>query len=112
MLLKFDPNKKDNIIKDRIKSMLDKVKRTGTSQDREEWATYSNPSTYKGFACIIVRIPKKGFGYRYKALAKEIQPNIIGGNVISLETPYAKNLHNAGKLLYHYIDLVRKKNAV
>ena len=109
-LLKFDPNKKENIIKDRIRSMIDKVKRTGTSQDREEWVTYSNESVYRGFACMVARFPIKGFGYRYKGMAKEITGSVTPEgkvSVITFETPYAKTVQDAGKLLYKYIDAVR-----
>lgn len=109
MLLKFGPNKTKNIIKDRILSMLDKVKRYGTSQDSEEFVVYSNSSTYRGFACLIARTPKKGFGYLYKGLGRELYPVVDGGHIINLETGYAKNKHDAGKLLYNYVDLVREK---
>jgi hypothetical protein len=106
-LIKIDPNSTDNQIKERIRSMMDKVKRTGTSQDKTEWVTYSNHSTYKGFVCMIARVPKKGYGYRYKGIARPIAET---EPIKELETMYTKTIMKAGKELYHYIDLLRDVN--
>jgi hypothetical protein len=103
-LIKIDPNSTDNQIKERIRSMMDKVVRTGTSQDKGEWVTYSNHSTYKGFVCMIARVPVKGFGYRYKGLAKPIEET---DQIKEVSTMYTKTIMKAGKELYHYIDLLR-----
>ena len=123
MLFKFDPNKPGNIQRERTRAVVDKVLTTGTSVDPEERPSYSNHTTYKGFACVIVKIPKRvkypvvgdteSFSnqilYRYKGIAKEIEPDIIGGNVTQFTTPYAKTIRDAGKELYMYIDMYRKR---
>lgn len=112
-LIKIDPNKKENIIHDRVNSMLDKVKRTGTSQDPEEFVTFSNETIYKGFACLIAKCPIKGVGFRYKGLASEIQSNefvvLLNEKLTKFETPYTKDLTLAGRTLYKFIDIYRKK---
>ena len=120
-LIKIDPNTPKSIIKDRLGSMLEHVKRFGTSQPEEEWAKYSNPTTYKGFACVIAEIPRKTkSGYspniydqakliiRFKGIAKELYPAVAGGYIITYETPYCKNIMTAGKELYKLIDRHRK----
>lgn len=107
-VIKIDPKSTDNQIRERIRSMTDKVMRTGTSQDREEWVTYSNESVYKGFVCIIAKVPKKGFGYRYQGIGKPIDEHDAFSEV---KTMYAKSLANAGAQLYGYIDLLRGSNA-
>lgn len=120
-LIKIDPKKTENIIKDRLGSMIYNAKKYGTSQDESEFLTYSNVSVYKGFTCMIARVPlpKKqpvigdtstfsGQEYRYKAIGKEIEPKIIGGDIVTFETLLSKDAQACGKELYHYIDLYRK----
>jgi|GEM_PF-3392194 hypothetical protein len=120
MLFKFDPNKPENIIKDRTKSLISKVYADGTSREKAEWAKYSNSTVYKGFACIIAMIPTKSFqGYspdkqsttitRFKGIAKEIRTSHIDGGFATLETPFCKEVNETGKLLYKLIDSYRKR---
>jgi hypothetical protein len=121
MLIKIDPKNPKKIIGDRINSMLDKVRRTGTSQDKDEWVRYSNSTTYKGFACIIAEVPHRAIkGYkpgfedktknviRYKGIAKEINPPLVGMPPLTIETLFAKDIMTAGQDLYNRIDIYRK----
>lgn len=102
-LIKIDPNSTENQIKERIRSMMDKVQRTGTSQDDIEKVRYSNHTQYRGCVCMIAQVWKKDAGWRYKGIAEPIEIGVFK----NVETPYTKDPMTAGKELYRYIDLLR-----
>jgi hypothetical protein len=120
-LIKIDPNSIENQIAERIKSMLYKVQRTGTSQDTEEFVTYLDQHQYKGFTCLIAKIPTKkkhpvildisthsGSTYKYIGSAKETSDE----KGILLKTDKFDTLKDTGKQLHYYIDLIRKPRGI
>ncbi len=115
MLIKIDPKKPETIIHDRIGSMIDKVRRTGTSQDDNEKVEYLDQSQYKGYTCLIAKTPFYFGSYvegrtlviRYKGIATETYTNGLINN--NLETMFCKDKREAGKELYRLIDIHRKQ---
>lgn len=92
----------DWLIKDAIRSMMEKVKKYGTSQDPSEWVNppeYSNPSEYKDFVMIIVKYRDK-----YKGMAKSMDGQY------DLKSKWCDDMNTAGKQIVKYIDLFRKQS--
>ena len=105
-------------LKQRLNSMLDKMEKTGTSQDPDECVRYFDEHEYRGYACMIARIPinKKqplildisthsGSTYGWVGCAKETIAS--NGYCNELRTPKVKDLKTAGKILHQYIDILR-----
>ena len=98
--------------------MLDKMEKTGTSQDPEEFLRFFDEHEYRGYACLIARIPIKkkqplildisthsGSTYAWQGCAKETVAT--NGHVNVLKTPKVKDLTTAGKILHSYVDMLR-----
>ena len=105
-----NPEHRDILIKDAIRSMIDKVKRTGTSQDPSECVddpVYSDPTTHKGYAVIICFYKNK-----YVGLARQLEPLVTGGYLNNLQSSPKDSAHEAGAEVIKLINLIRAgKNA-
>jgi hypothetical protein len=117
-LIKISDNSQEAQLKTRLNSMLDKMEKTGTSQDPEEFLRFFDEHVYRGYTCLIARIPVKkkqplildisthsGSTYAWQGCAKETVAT--NGHVNELKTPKMTDLKSAGKELHHYIDLLR-----
>lgn len=92
----------DWLIKDAMRSMLEKVKKTGTSQDPEEWTdppVWTEPHERKGFVVLVVYYRKK-----YRGLARSMDGQF------DLMTSWYEDKNSAGKEIVKYIDMFRKQS--
>jgi hypothetical protein len=117
-LIKIADNSTDAKLKTHLNSMLDKMEKTGTSQDESEWVKFFDEHVYRGYTCLIARIPIKkkqplildisthsGSTYAWQGCAKETVAK--NGYCNELKTPKVKDLKTAGQILHKYIDIVR-----
>ena len=117
-LIKISDKSQEAQLKTRLNSMLDKMEKTGTSQDPEEFLRFFDEHEYRGYACLIARIPIKkkqplildisthsGSTYAWQGCAKETVAT--NGHVNVLKTPKVKDLTTAGKILHSYVDMLR-----
>jgi hypothetical protein len=117
-LIKVVDTSVDAQLKKHLNASLDRMERTGTSRDESEWVTFHDEHVYRGYTCLIARIPVKkkmpllydisthsGSTYAWQGCAKEtIATN---GHVNELKTPKVKDLTTAGKILHKYIDMLK-----
>ena len=117
-LVKITDNSIDAQLKKHLNASLDNMERTGTSRPEEEWVTFHDEHTYRGYTCLIARIPVKkkmpllydlsthsGSTYAYEGCAKETESK--NGFCNELKTPKMTDLKSAGKELHSYIDILR-----
>ena len=117
-LIKITDNSVDARARIHLNNMLDNMERTGTSQPEEEWLRFFDEHEYRGYTCLIARIPVKkqqplildisthsGSTYAWQGCAKETVAT--NGYYNELKTPKMTDLKSAGKELHHFIDLLR-----
>ena len=98
---KDDKEYTDYLIKDAIRSMMEKVRKYGTSQDPSTWVNppkYSEPAEHKGFVMLIVN-----YRDRFKAFARSMD------GVYDLSSDWHDKANDAGKQIVKYIDMFRKQ---
>lgn len=98
---KTNPEYTDYLIKDAIRSMMERVRKFGTSQDPSEWTDppeYTLPTEHKGFVMMIVK-----YSGKFKGLAKSMDGKY------NLESSWSDTINGAGQQIVKYINLFRKQ---
>jgi len=89
------------LINDAMRSMIEKVKKTGTSQDPEEWTDppeYSDYHIRKNFVMVVVK-----FRNKFRGIARSMDDQF------DLKTDWFTDKNKAGQQIVKYIDLFRNQ---